>query len=193
MQVDSICLDWRAGPVMQNVKVATHPNTAALAYFVVCDPPRLSKPCFELRGTRRAPPLPTMVGLAGRVMTETEQPDRIGRIETRLDALSAAMNARFEQVNERFDEVDERFEGVDRRFEEVDKRFEGIDKQFREVQEHFVEQRGYSEFVHDRLDRRMTEGFSRLERKLDQVIDAQSRPKIKATPRRRARPSKRRR
>jgi hypothetical protein len=37
----------------------------------------------------------------------------------------------------------------------------------------------------------MTEGFSRLERKFDQVIDARSRP-ASAAPRR-ARPSKRRR
>ena len=41
------------------------------------------------------------------------------------------------------------------------------------------------------LDQRMTEGFSRLERKFDQVIDTQSRPT--STTSRRARPSKRRR
>ena len=41
------------------------------------------------------------------------------------------------------------------------------------------------------LSHRMTEGFSRLELKLDQVIDAPSRPR--ATTRGRSRPSKRRR
>ncbi len=84
-----------------------------------------------------------------------------------------------------------------------------LDRQFTETQEHFVEQRQYIEFAYEKsdermtasfsrldqrvddLDKRMTEGFSRLERKFDQVIDARSRPA--SVPRRRARPSKRRR
>ena len=104
--------------------------------------------------------------------------------------------------------------------ERVDRIEQKLDKQFSEVLEHFVEQRHYIEFAYDKLGKRMTagfsrldqrvddvdkrlaagfplldqcltEGFSRLERKFDQVIDTQSRPT--STTSRRARPSKRRR
>jgi hypothetical protein len=83
-------------------------------------------------------------------------------------------------------------------FERVERIEQKLDKQFTEVQEHFVEQRKYREFAYDKLDKRidgldqrMTDGFSRLERKFDQFIDTPSRP-TSAT-RRPARPSKRRR
>ena len=108
-------------------------------------------------------------------------------------------------------------------FERVDRIEQKLDQQFIEVQEHFVEQRKYIAFAYERLgkridgldkrmtegfarldqridgldqrieglDQRMTDGFSRLERKFDQFIDTPSRP-TSAT-RRRARPSKRRR
>lgn len=62
-------------------------------------------------------------------------PEKVVRIEQKLDALS---------------------ESVDRRFEEVDKRFD-------EVSEHFVEQREYTEFAFERLRTEMVEGFTRLE------------------------------
>ena len=104
--------------------------------------------------------------------------------------------------------------------ERVDRIEQKLEKQFSEVQEHFVEQRQYIEFAYDQLgkrmtagfsrldrrvvdldkrmaagffllDQRMTDGFSHLERKFDQVIDTQSRPT--STTGRRARPSKRRR
>ena len=96
--------------------------------------------------------------------------------------------------------------GLSERVERIDQK---LDKQFTEVQEHFVEQRKYIAFAYDKLDKRMTDGFarldqriegldqrmtdgfSRLERKFDQVIDTPSRATSAA--RRRARPSKRRR
>ena len=44
----------------------------------------------------------------------------------------------------------------------------------------FVEQREYTEFSHARLAAKMDAGFARVDRKLDQVIDAQRpRPKPK--------------
>lgn len=113
-------------------------------------------------------------------MAENGLPERVERIEHKLDALSVS----------------------------VDERFKGVDKQFLEVREHFVEQRQYIEFAYEKLDKRMTagfsrldqrvddldkrmtEGFSRLERKFDQVIDARAPASV---PRPRARPSKRRR
>jgi len=102
-------------------------------------------------------------------MAENGLSERFERIENKLDALS---------------------ESVDRRFEQVDKRFADIDKQFLEIRDHFVEQRQYTDLAYERLDKRMTQGFARLERKIDQLIDTRPRP---TTPRRRARPSKRRR
>ena len=96
-------------------------------------------------------------------MAENGSSERVERIENKLDALS----------------------------ESVDQRFKEVDKQFLEVREHFVGQRKYIEFAYDKLDKRMTDGFSRLQRKFDQVIDTPSRATSAA--RRRARPSKRRR
>ena len=85
--------------------------------------------------------------------------------------------------------------GLSERVERIEQK---LDKQFTEVQEHFVEQRRYIESAYDKLDqridgldRRMTDGFSSLERKFDQVIDTPSRATSAA--RRRARPSKRHR
>ena len=93
--------------------------------------------------------------------------------------------------------------------ERVERIEQKLDKQFTEVQEHFVEQRKSIEFAYDKLDKRMTDGFARLdqriegldrrmtdgfsslEQKFDQVIDTPSRATSAA--RRRARPSKRRR
>jgi flagellar capping protein FliD len=125
--------------------------------------------------------------LGGVAMAENGLSERVERIENKVDTLS----------------------------ESVDQRFNEVDKQFLEVREHFVEQRKYVEFAYEKLDKRMTAGFSRLdqrvddldkrmatgfsnleerfsrlERKFDQVIDTRSRP---ASPARRpARPSKRR-
>jgi hypothetical protein len=105
-------------------------------------------------------------------MTENPDalPNRIDAIERKLDALSASVDRRFDDVNTRFDDVNV----------------------------HFGEQRTYTEFASDRLERLMTAGFERversiaagserlerLERKLDQFIDFQSR----ATRRRRPLP-----
>jgi len=114
-------------------------------------------------------------------MAENGSSERVERIENELDALS----------------------------ESVDQRFKEVDKQFLDVRRHFVEQRKYIEFAYDKLgkrmtegfarldqridglDQRMTDGFSRLERKFDQFIDTPSRATSAA--RRRPRPSKRRR
>ena len=96
-------------------------------------------------------------------------PERVDTIERKLDALSSS--------------VDKRFEQVDKRFDEVDKRFEEVDKRFEEVKLQFVEQRQYTEFAYERLEQRMSAGFKRLERKLDQVIDDRSRPTSRRPPR----------
>ena len=76
-------------------------------------------------------------------------PERVDTLEHKLDALSLSVDRRFEQVDRRFDQVDRRFDQVD---------------------EHFAEQRRYTEFAYERLDRRITgleramiAGFDRLQ------------------------------
>ena len=86
--------------------------------------------------------------MAADVTNFEELPARVDSIEQKLDSLSASVDRRFSEVNARFDEVSE----------------------------HFVEQRQYTEFAFERLRAEMTAGFSRLERKLDQVIDGFNRP-----------------
>lgn len=96
--------------------------------------------------------------------------------------------------------------GLSERIERIENT---LDTQFLEVRDHFVEQRQYTELAYDRLrkqmtegftrldgrvdglDERMTEGFTRLERKIDQLLGTRSR--ATTATQRRARPSKRRR
>jgi uncharacterized protein YajQ (UPF0234 family) len=121
-------------------------------------------------------------------MADRRRPRKTGAnaIERKLDVLSSTVDARFEAVDARFEAVDRRFDAVDRRFDAVDARFEAVDRRFDtlsssvdrrfdEVTDALVEQRQYTEFAFDRLRAEMHAGFTRLERKLDQVIDAQLR------------------
>ena len=71
---------------------------------------------------------------------------RVETVETKIDRLSRSVDERFNQVDERFNQVDAAI----------------------------AEQRAYTEFVYERLDRRIAAlegGFARFERKLDHVID----------------------
>jgi hypothetical protein len=87
------------------------------------------------------------------------------------------VDARFEQIDQRFDQVDERFEQVDERFEQVDERFERVERRiedgFAAVTQQLVEQRAYTEFGYERLDKTLHAlggGLARLERKLDRIL-----------------------
>ena len=118
-------------------------------------------------------------------------PERVEVIARKLDDLSASVDARFEQVDARFEQVDRRFEQVDLRFEHVNQRFEQVDKRFDEVTAAIIEQREYTEFAFQRVERRMdglerstVAGFARLERKLDLILDGQQRPDRRSPPRR---------
>ena len=53
--------------------------------------------------------------------------------------------------------------------EQVERIEQKLDKQFTEVQEHFVEQRKYIEFAYDKMDQRVTAGFSRLDQRVDDL------------------------
>ena len=88
-------------------------------------------------------------------------------VEQKLDKLSAS--------------VDHRFGAVDRRFDAVDQRFDAVDRQFDDVRAALAEQRQYTEFAFDSFASEMRDGFkgvegrfNKLERKLDQFIDTQS-------------------
>jgi len=72
-------------------------------------------------------------------------PDRVDRIEQKLDSLAVS---------------------IDRRFEDVDRRFDDVDKRFNEVTDAIVEQRRYTEFAFERLDKRLTA----MDGKLDDVL-----------------------
>jgi chromosome segregation ATPase len=119
---------------------------------------------------------------------------RVRAIERKIDRLSASVDERFEQVDRRFEQIDHRFEQIDRRFEEIDRRFEQVDRRFEQVDRRFeqvdhrfeqvdrrfdgiesalIEQREYTEFAFERLDRKMDAGFARLERKVDRILDLQ--------------------
>ena len=63
----------------------------------------------------------------------------------------------------------------------VDHRFDAVDRQFDDVRAALAEQRQYTEFAFDRVASEMRDGFkgvegrfNKLERKLDQFIDTQS-------------------
>ena len=103
-----------------------------------------------------------------------------GTVGQKLDTLSASVDRRFDtlsvSVDGRFDtlsvSVDERFDTLS---VSVDERFDAVDVAL-------IEQRQYTEFAFDRLADAMRNGFNgvdgrfnRLERKLDQFIDTQSR------------------
>ena len=86
-------------------------------------------------------------------MTNPEAlPERVDRIEQKLDSLAVS--------------IDRRFSDVDRRFSDVDRRFNEVDKRFNEVTDAIVEQRQYTEFAFERLDKRLTA----MDGKLDEVL-----------------------
>ena len=71
--------------------------------------------------------------------------------------------------------VDRRFDAIDKRFDSVDGRFEAVDKEFVSVSQALAEQREYTEFafakLKEELSAEMNGGFSRLDRKIDRVLE----------------------
>lgn len=64
---------------------------------------------------------------------------------------------------------------ADARFDAADKRFDAVDKEFVSVSQAFAEQREYTEFafakLKEELSAEMNGGFSRLDRKIDRVLE----------------------
>jgi hypothetical protein len=94
-----------------------------------------------------------------------------------MKSLREEMIERFEQIDGRFEQIDGRFERIDERLGRIDERFEQIDERiergFAAVTEQLVEQRSYTEFGYERLDKTLHVlggGLARLERKLDRIL-----------------------
>ena len=99
--------------------------------------------------------------------------------------MSSEINAGGDQTETVEQKVDKLSASVDRRFDTLSA---SVDKRFDDVDVALVEQRKYTEFAFDRLAGEMRDGFkgvdgrlnsidsrfNRLERKLDQFIDTQS-------------------
>ena len=75
-------------------------------------------------------------------------------------------------VNSRSDEAMKEIDNLREHVGSVERK---LDTMAVSVDAAFVEQREYTEFAFDRLRTEMRAGFGRLERKLDQFIDTQSR------------------
>jgi hypothetical protein len=101
----------------------------------------------------------------------------LSRIEHKVDALSGSVDQRFDAVDRRFEAVqgalieqrhytefafDQTIQLMSDRFKSVDDGFKSVDDRFKSVDDRFKS-------VDDR--------FNRLERKLDQFIDTQSKTK----------------
>ena len=98
---------------------------------------------------------------------------QFGEVNARFGEINARfgeVNARFGEVNARFDEVTARFDEITARFERIDRR---LDESFAAITQQFVEQRAYTDFAYERLDKAdqaLTAGITRLERKLDRIL-----------------------
>lgn len=93
-----------------------------------CTASRVLDPCHD---DGRLPVTPKM--------TNPEAlPDRVDRIEQKLDSLAVS----------------------------IDRRFDDVDRRFNEVTDALVEQRQYTEFAFERLDKRVTS----IDTKLDEVL-----------------------
>ena len=127
-------------------------------------------------------------------MAEHEGLERVVRIEKKLDSLSVSVDERFNEVRDHF--IEQR-EDIEFAYDRLDRRMSdslaGLEQR---MSERFaaVEQRMSDGFA--ALDQRittakeeLTDGLSRMERKLDQFFESRSRSKV----RRRPSPTKRRR
>jgi hypothetical protein len=82
-------------------------------------------------------------------------------LERKHDALEAKVDAVDRKLEALSSSVDEQFRAVDKRFGELTQ----------SMNEAFVEQRQYTEFAFDRLEKLTTAGLARLERKIDFLVD----------------------
>jgi hypothetical protein len=91
--------------------------------------------------------------------------EQVGRIpaHSRLARLAHYDDRRMDGIGELRAEMIARFERIDRR----------LDESFAAITQQFVEQRAYTDFAYERLDRAdksLSAGITRLERKLDRIL-----------------------
>ena len=118
------------------------------------------------------------------------------RVERRMSEGFAASDQRMSALDQRMDAFDQRMGKFDQRMDTFDQRMGKFDQRMDEFNQRMdtLDQRRADGFaaVDHRITivrQELTEGLLRVEQKLDQLIDSQSRSKVT----RRARPSKRRR
>ncbi len=112
------------------------------------------------------------------VLTSAAIATRVRRAERAEGARTMVDSRKGEGMADRIDDLAGRVEAVEQK---VDRLSASVDQRFDQVDAALVEQRLYTEFAYERLDAKMDAGFanmdgrfSRLERKLDQFIDTQS-------------------
>jgi hypothetical protein len=122
--------------------------------------------------------------------------DGLARLEQRVSEGFAASDQRMDMFDQRMDTFDQRMDRFDQRMDRFDQRMDMFDQRMDTLDQRMdsLDQRmahGFAAADQRTIDLKheLTEGFSRVERKLDQFIESQSRSKVT----RRARPSKRRR
>jgi len=86
----------------------------------------------------------------------------VGQLTTRVDGLTTTVG----QLSTRVDGLTTRVDGLTTTVSELSTAMAAG----------FVEQREYTEFSHARLEAKMDAGFARVDRKLDQLIDAHRPP-----------------
>ena len=115
--------------------------------------------------------------------------DGFARLEQRVSEGFAASDQRMDRFDQRMDTFDQRMDTFDQRMDTLDQRMDSLDQRMDSLDQRMAHGFAAADQRTIDLKHELTEGFSRVERKLDQFIESQSRSKVT----RRARPSKRRR
>ncbi len=111
------------------------------------------------------------------------------RVERRMSEGFAASDQRMDTFNQRLDMFDQRMDTFNQRLDMFDQRMDEFNQRMDTLDQRRAD--GFAAVDHriTIVRQELTEGLLRVEQKLDQLIDSQSRSKVT----RRARPSKRRR
>jgi uncharacterized coiled-coil DUF342 family protein len=91
--------------------------------------------------------------------------NKVPRISNR-----SSLARRAHRYNDEMDGIGELRAEMIARFEQIDRR---LDESFAAITQQFVEQRAYTDFAYERLDRAdqsLSAGIARLERKLDRIL-----------------------
>jgi uncharacterized protein YoxC len=109
----------------------------------------------------------------------------VGQLSTRVDGLTTTvgqLSTRVDGLATTVGQLSTRVDGLTTTVGQLSTRVDGLTTTVNELSTAmaagFLEQREYTEFSHARLEAKMDAGFARVDRKMDQLIDAQ-RPRRK--------------